>query len=335
MRGCGGPKGASHLKSMSMPLPESLEPNADAAVHSPRPRQMRLFQITNPITTRVGGEVFASVPTAPGVYFFYDATGKLLYIGQSLNLRARVSSYRHVSPERHPRRILRLVHRIARIEWQTCATAEAAIELERVLLLKHRPPFNRAGTWQPAPWHLHMTVGADHLLLALVRAESPAAPPSDEPPADGGSQFFAEATQAAGAATGFPLPRAIHAALCRCVMRLHHPGLPLSGYPAGLLNLTAPVHLRLPFPGNAAAVAFQITEFLSGRTQELLHALSPLMADAPGLEEEQTEAVPSPESIAGYWSAQVEMLQQFAMKKLSGPHPNEPETAPSWDQNAM
>jgi excinuclease UvrABC nuclease subunit len=173
-----------------MTPPDFIETKAEAAVPSPRPRQMRLFQVSNPITTRLGAEVFASLPQYPGVYFFYDVTGKLLYIGQSLNLRARVTSYRHVSPERHPRRILRLVHRIARIEWQTCETAGAAIELERVLLLQHRPPFNRAGTWQPPPWYLHITAAEDHLQLTLARPEvSNAGSPPKESPAGTGGEF--------------------------------------------------------------------------------------------------------------------------------------------------
>jgi len=56
--------------------------------------------------------------------------------------------------ERHPRRTLRLVHQVRRIEWQLCNSPEAAIERERELLLALRPPFNRAGVWQGTPWWL-------------------------------------------------------------------------------------------------------------------------------------------------------------------------------------
>jgi hypothetical protein len=326
---------------MSMAPPDSNEQKTEAAARPPRPRQMRLFQITNPITTRLGAEVFAGLPNAPGVYFFYDVTGKLLYIGQSLNLRARVSSYRHVCPERHPRRTLRLVHRIARIDWQICETAEAAIELERVLLLQHRPPFNRAGTWQPPPWCLRMTVAEGDLMLALARMEAPISEPaSAEPrmrgparsvhhplpfPEDLPPATFTQSREHEHPpceSRGLSVPRAIHAALCRCLMRLHHPRLPLAEYPAGLLNFTAPLHLRLPFPGTAAEVAFLITEYLSGRPQELLDALTPLIREAPllGTDDDGPAQQPGadPDGVSSYWSAQVEMLQQFAVKKLPG-----------------
>ena len=75
-------------------------------------KQLKLFTLGNPLTERFGNEFFRELPQSPGVYFFYDVTGKLLYVGQSSNLRNRVSSYRHVSSEKHPRRILRLVARI-------------------------------------------------------------------------------------------------------------------------------------------------------------------------------------------------------------------------------
>jgi excinuclease UvrABC nuclease subunit len=84
----------------------------------------------------------------PRVYFFHGGDGELLYIGQSLDLRERIGSYRHVTPEKNPKRTLKLVHRIVRIEWKECSTQTEAIDLERVLLLEHRPPFNRAGVWK-------------------------------------------------------------------------------------------------------------------------------------------------------------------------------------------
>lgn len=301
--------------SNSSPSPE---PTVEVGAATPRPRQLRLFQVANPILGRVGHEVFTSLPSCPGVYFFYDASGKLLYIGQSLNLRARVTSYRHVSPERHPRRILRLVHRIARIEWQICDTPEAAIELERVLLLQHRPPFNRAGTWQAPPWYLHIAASHDELQLTLRRDSS------------GSStlhSWLLDITSARQETTShemeppvpFPVTRPIHATLCRCLMRLHRPDLPVSQYPAGLLNFTAPLELRLPFPGQATGIAQRLREFFSGASGTLLDSLKQLQKettpiDALNEEAANTDAEADPCSMMSYWCAQVETLQIFAAK---------------------
>ena len=99
--------------------------------------QLKLFHIENPLSVRFGADFFRSLPSVPGVYFFYGREGELLYIGQSLDLKARIGSYRHVTPEKNPKRTLKLMHHIVRIEWKECATQDEAIELERVLLLEH------------------------------------------------------------------------------------------------------------------------------------------------------------------------------------------------------
>ena len=75
---------------------------------SPSPRQLKLFHLESRLTERLGSGFFRSLPAVPGVYFFSEGDGQLLYIGQSANLRARVGSYRQVSTEKHSRRILRL-----------------------------------------------------------------------------------------------------------------------------------------------------------------------------------------------------------------------------------
>lgn len=121
-------------------------------------RQLKLFSTESPLITRLGVDFFRALPGKPGVYFFHDDTGKLLYIGQSADLKARLGSYRHVTPEKNPKRTLRLIHRTHRIQWKTCLSAREAIELEAALLIEHRPPFNRAGVWQGEPWWLRIEV---------------------------------------------------------------------------------------------------------------------------------------------------------------------------------
>ena len=100
-------------------------------------KQLKLFHIENPLSVRLGSDFFRAIPSVPGVYFFHGKDGELLYIGQSLDLKARIGSYRHVTPEKNPKRTLKLVHRIVRIEWKECASQAEAVELERVLLLEH------------------------------------------------------------------------------------------------------------------------------------------------------------------------------------------------------
>ncbi|MDZ4288087.1 MAG: nucleotide excision repair endonuclease [Prosthecobacter sp.] len=250
----------------------------------PRHRQMRLLEIGNPLAARLGAAFFQSLPRQPGVYFFYDTHGRLLYIGQSNDLRARVGSYRHVCPERHPRRTLRLVQRIARIEFRLCATPAEAQQCEAALLLEHRPPFNRAGVWQAPPWWLTLDLTADTMSVRLARAPSLAE--SSHGPLD--SSF-----------------RYIHATLMRCLLRSLNPGLSLAAFPMGLLNPAAPLALRLPLPAEHHHLAPLLSAFATRTSDEILTnfeiALTP--ASIPGLLEQ------------AFWAEQLESLRKYYHKK--------------------
>ncbi|HYF36011.1 MAG TPA: nucleotide excision repair endonuclease [Prosthecobacter sp.] len=247
----------------------------------PRPRQLRLLEVGNPLTARFGAAYFQSLPRQPGVYFFYDAGDRLLYIGQSCDLRARVGSYRHVTPERHPRRTLRLVHRIARIEFTLCPSQPDAQQLEAALLLERRPPFNRAGVWQPPPWWLALTTDPAGLEIRLTRAPTPA-----------------------DACLG-PLPssfRYVHAALCRSLLRLLNPGLRLTDFPVGWLSPSLPPLLRLPLrPGHQHLIA----GFVASQCDQLLAQFEAALApeNFPTLAEQS------------FWLEQWEYLYNFHNKK--------------------
>lgn len=60
-------------------------------------------------------EVIKNLPRSPGVYYFYDANGKLLYIGKSVNIKDRVKS--HFSQTYLRGRQFRLYSSVARIEF--------------------------------------------------------------------------------------------------------------------------------------------------------------------------------------------------------------------------
>jgi len=209
-------------------------------------RQLKLFCLEDPLTTRFGAAFFRALPRSPGVYFFRDADGRLLYIGQSSDLRARLGSYRHVSLDRHPRRTRRLVAAVARIEWQMCSSAEAAVELESRLLLEHRPPFNRAGVWMGEPWWLSLTVVDGGLDLVFRHA-----------PVTGGLG---------------PLPANFRHALSlmlRAVLRTAHPDWGLADFPCGLMRSGVPREFRVPFR-DPQSLHDQLLQILTSGPDELL-----------------------------------------------------------------
>ena len=73
----------------------------------------------------------------------YDLNRRLLYVGKAKDLRARISSYRHVNGERHSGKVLRLVNSIRHIEIETTADEATALLRENELIRLRQPPYNR------------------------------------------------------------------------------------------------------------------------------------------------------------------------------------------------
>ena len=82
-----------------------------------------------------------SVPTSPGVYFFSDTKGKILYIGKAKNLKNRVRSYFQKNKYQTPKN-QSMVKRISDIEWIITSNEVEAIFTEANLIKQHQPKYN-------------------------------------------------------------------------------------------------------------------------------------------------------------------------------------------------
>jgi excinuclease ABC subunit C len=107
--------------------------------------QLQLALRMRPLVDRFGEEFFRTLPTSPGVYFMCSEREGVLYVGKARNLRKRLSSYRVANPKVFPRRILRMLFRVRRIELDVCATEAAAKFREEEMISALQPRFNRAG----------------------------------------------------------------------------------------------------------------------------------------------------------------------------------------------
>lgn len=82
----------------------------------------------------------STLPDNPGVYQFYDAAGKILYVGKAKNLKKRVSSYFNKKQEYGKTRVL--VKKIHTIKHIVVSTESDALLLENNLIKKLLPRYN-------------------------------------------------------------------------------------------------------------------------------------------------------------------------------------------------
>ena len=94
------------------------------------------------------------LPTQPGVYRFRDDRGRALYIGRATDLRRRVASYWGDLKDR--RHLRRMVPRIVAIEAVACQSVHEAAWLERNLLERAKPYWNRTRGGQEVPVYIRL-----------------------------------------------------------------------------------------------------------------------------------------------------------------------------------
>jgi DNA polymerase-3 subunit epsilon len=90
----------------------------------------------------------AQLPEEPGVYRFFGADGRLLYIGKAKNLRQRVGSYLS-NAAGHSNKTLDLIRHSCDVRVQvTGSELEAALD-EAEAIRRYKPPYNRLGKHLP------------------------------------------------------------------------------------------------------------------------------------------------------------------------------------------
>lgn len=112
----------------------------------------------------------AALPKEPGIYQFYDEKYQLLYVGKSVSLRNRVSSYftaKNLGPKTS-----QLVSKIANIKYIQVFSEFEALLLEAKLIRKYMPFYNSAARDDKSPIYIKIT--SDSIpLITLTRKEKP------------------------------------------------------------------------------------------------------------------------------------------------------------------
>ena len=98
------------------------------------------------------------LPHLPGVYLFRDGRDKVLYVGTSKDLRARVRTYFTSSETRS--RIGEMVGLASSVQGIACATALEATVRELRLIAEHKPRYNRRSKFPERVSWVKLTVEA-------------------------------------------------------------------------------------------------------------------------------------------------------------------------------
>lgn len=85
-------------------------------------------------------EHFEQLPYTPGVYYFHNAKGKVVYVGKATNIRYRVNS--HFSNNSESRQKQNFMQHVHSISYQSCGTELMACILESAEIKKRWPVFN-------------------------------------------------------------------------------------------------------------------------------------------------------------------------------------------------
>lgn len=84
--------------------------------------------------------IASTIPHQPGIYKYFDADNKILYVGKAKNLRKRVSSYFNKTFTNY--KTHELVQRIVKIEFTIVNSEQDAFLLENSLIKQFQPRFN-------------------------------------------------------------------------------------------------------------------------------------------------------------------------------------------------
>ncbi len=91
------------------------------------------------------------LPNQPGIYQYFDNTGKIIYVGKAKNLKKRVASY--FTKKHENRKTALLVRSIADIKHMVVETEQDALLLENNLIKKYQPRYNiRLKDDKTYPW---------------------------------------------------------------------------------------------------------------------------------------------------------------------------------------
>lgn len=118
------------------------------------------------------------LPNTPGVYFYKDVRGQIIYVGKAINLKNRVRQYFHVSRARDAKTAV-LVKEIADIDWTEVDSEIEALFLESEMIKRYQPKYNIELRDDKHYQYVRIDFKSEHPTVKIVRR-----------PLDDGAEYF-------------------------------------------------------------------------------------------------------------------------------------------------
>jgi DNA polymerase-3 subunit epsilon len=107
---------------------------------------------TSKLNPKLDTDKIAAIPEEPGIYYFYNDKGDLIYVGKSRNLQQRI--YTHLS-NNTTNRSMEMRDQIADIDWETTGSELIALLKESSEIKKNKPHYNRAQRRTSFQWAIY------------------------------------------------------------------------------------------------------------------------------------------------------------------------------------
>jgi excinuclease ABC subunit C len=109
-----------------------------------------------------------TIPDAPGVYRFRDATGRVIYVGKAKSLRGRLNSY-FADPWTMHARTHQMVTTAASVDWISVGTEVEALQQEYTWIKQYDPKFNVRYRDDKSYPYLAVTLDEEYPRLQVMR----------------------------------------------------------------------------------------------------------------------------------------------------------------------
>jgi len=113
--------------------------------------------------------IFESIPNGPGIYYFKNKKGKIIYVGKAINLKKRVLGHFYDKKEKE----LNLCRETAHIDYELSGSDLVARLMEDAAIKHHFPLYNQAAKRVPKPYAVFSYEdrrGIQHLAFNTLKA---------------------------------------------------------------------------------------------------------------------------------------------------------------------